>query len=219
MMCEDWRTVNTFDYIVLGAGSAGCAVAGRLSQDGKSSVLLIEAGQDARKLVNRMPAGSLTLMPNPQFNWLYGTEPDPSINDRVSAWPAGRGLGGSSGINGTVYTRGGRHDYDDWAAAGCAGWSWDDVLPYFRLSEDFQGDVSPSHARGGPLAVSALRSPHPLAVAFVKACAEAGFREIPDYCSGDVDGAFLNLVTQKNGERWSSSRAFIEPAAGRANLV
>ena len=210
--------METADYIVVGSGSTGCALAGRLSEDGTRSVLLMEAGQDARKLVNRMPAGSFRLLPNPQFNWLYGTEADPTINGRTSYWMAGRALGGGSAVNGGVYTRGGRHDYDGWAAAGCAGWAWDDVLPYFLRAEDYQGPVSPSHARGGPLAVSSLRSPHRLAAAFVSACREAGFREIPDYCSGDVDGAFVNLLTQKKGERWSSARAYIEPADGRSNL-
>jgi choline dehydrogenase len=211
--------VNIVDYIVLGGGSSGCALAGRLSQNGERTVLLIEAGQDARKLVNRMPAGSLKLIRDPQFNWQYGTEADPSINGRKCSWPAGRLLGGGSAINGTVYTRGARHDYDGWAAAGCTGWSWDDVLPYFLRSEDFQGSASASHAQGGPLPVSSLRSPHPLAGAFVRACAEAGIREVPDYCSGDVDGTFLNFVTQKQGERWSSARAFIESADGRPNLT
>jgi choline dehydrogenase len=212
-------SVNIVDYIVLGGGSSGCVLAGRLSLDGERSVLLVEAGQDARKLLNRMPAGSMKLLPDPQFNWQYGTEPDPSINGRKSAWSAGRILGGGSAINGTVYTRGARHDYDGWAAAGCIGWSWADVLPYFLRSEDFQGSESPSHARGGPLPVSPLRSPHPLAGAFLRACAEAGFRDVPDYCSGDVDGAFLNFVTQRRGERWSSARAFIESADGRPNLT
>ena len=117
-------SVNMVDYIVLGGGSAGCALASRLSEDAESSVLLIEAGQDARKLVNRMPAGSMRLIPNPQFNWQYPTQADPSINGRECSWPAGRILGGGSAINGTVYTRGAQSDYDGWAAAGCTGWSW-----------------------------------------------------------------------------------------------
>jgi choline dehydrogenase len=211
--------LDTADYVIVGGGSAGCVLANRLSEDRGVSVLLLEAGEPNKGFMHRMPTGSYKLMHNARTDWMFATEPDPSINGRVGMWNSGRGLGGGSAINGMVYIRGDRHDYDDWAAAGCAGWSWDDVLPYFKRSEDFQGAPSPTHGQGGPLSVSPLRTPHPLTSAFVKACVEAGLREIDDYCAGDVDGVFVNYATQRKGERWSASRGYLEPALSRPNLT
>jgi choline dehydrogenase len=206
------------DYIVVGGGSAGCVLANRLSTDKACSVVLLEAGGPSDGFMCRMPVGSYKLMANPKWDWMHMTEADPSLNGRQSMWNGGRALGGGSMINGMVYVRGEKHEFDAWAAAGCTGWAWNDVLPYFKRAEDFQGPPSPSHGRGGPLAVSPLRTKHPLADAFVDACVQSGLRRLDDYCDGDQDGAFYMLATQKNGERWSAARGYLQPALRRRNL-
>jgi len=210
--------VDIFDYIIVGAGAAGCVLANRLSENASRSVLLIEAGQASDSFLYRMPTGSYLLLGKPGPDWGYVTEPDASLKGRTGYWSAGRALGGGSAVNGMVYVRGDKHDYDDWAANGCAGWSWDEVLPYFKKAEDYRGAPSASHGQGGPLSVSPQRHKHKLADAFVEACVEAGLRRIPDYCAGDVDGAFINLATQRNGERCSTARAYLDPAKRRPNL-
>jgi len=210
---------NEADYIIVGGGSAGCVLANRLSEDPRNRVVLLEAGGDSDKFLVKMPAGASKLMGDPKVDWMHVTEPDPSINNRTVTWSAGKMLGGGSAINGMVYIRGARHDYDGWAREdGCTGWAWDDVLPYFKRSEDFSGPESESHGKGGPLSVSTLRIKHPLADAFVQACRQTGLREVDDYGSGDIDGAFINHLTQRNGERCSSARANLGAAAGRPNL-
>ena len=206
------------DFIIAGGGSAGCVLANRLSENPAHRVVLLEAGPPSDRFMVNMPAGIYKTMADPKLNWMHVTEPDPTLNDRASLWSAGRMLGGGSAINGMVYIRGGRHDYDGWAAKGCAGWSWDDVLPYFRKSEDFKGPASSVRGKGGPLSVSPLRILHPLATAFVEACKQTGQREIEDYNSGDIDGTFINETTQQNGQRSSAARAYLGAAAGRPNL-
>ena len=210
--------IEEADFVIAGGGAAGCVVASRLSENPKHTVVLLEAGARSDTFMVTMPTGAYTLLGNPARDWLYMTEPDPSLLGRRVAWSAGRMLGGGSAINGMVYIRGARADYDDWAARGCTDWGWDDVLPYFKKSECFAGPPSPSHSSGGPLGVSPPRKQHPLAAVFVEACKEYGLRGIDDYCAGDIDGAFLNLVTQRDGQRSDTSRAFLRQALHRSNL-
>jgi choline dehydrogenase len=210
--------LNQADYIIVGGGSAGCVLANRLSEDPACSVVLVEAGGSSDGFMFKMPLGNSKLLAKPNADWMYMTEPDPSINDRRAMWNAGRALGGGSAINGMVYVRGARWEFDGWAKDGCAGWGWDDVLPYFKRAEDFQGPPMDSHGRGGPLSVTPQRVNHPIAKAFVEACVESGLRRLDDYCNGDQDGAFFMLATQKDGQRWSAARGYLEPARRRPNL-
>lgn len=207
----------TADYIVVGAGSAGCVVAARLSEDPGVRVLLIEAGGDSDGFMVRMPAGSFVLMGDDKANWKYLAEPDASIGGRVVQWAGGRMMGGSSAINGMVYIRGERRDYDDWVQAGAAGWSFDENLPYFRKSEHFWGPASQTHGAEGPLEVS-QGIQHPLTKMFIEACGENGLPSNPDYCAGDQAGAFPVLSTTGHGQRSSTARAFIDPIRHRPNL-
>jgi choline dehydrogenase len=214
----DNTIIETADYVVVGGGSAGCVLASRLSENADVNVLLIEAGPGVSGLNTRMPAGAMKLMSSPATNWMFMTEPDASLDNRRIMWHSGRMLGGGSGLNGMVYIRGARHDYDQWAALGCTGWSWDEVYPYFLRSESFEGPASASHNKSGPLAVAPSRNPHPLVGAFVAACVEAGIRHVPDYCAGDIDGVFENYLTQSKGRRSSTALSFLREARHRPNL-
>lgn len=206
------------DYVIAGGGSAGCVLAARLSEDPRNRVVLLEAGGPADGFMNRMPAGGMTLLNGPN-DWAHLTEPDPSMNGRQIVWNAGKLLGGGSSVNGMIYIRGDRSDYDEWARdLGCTGWSWDDVLPMFRKSEDFAGRPSQTHGNMGPLGVTLPGMQHPLAKSFVEGCVQFGLCRVEDYCAGDVDGAFLVYATQKNGERSSTARAFLDVAKQRPNL-
>ncbi|TVV76775.1 FAD-binding protein [Sphingomonas solaris] len=207
------------DYVIAGGGRAGCVLASRLSEDPDCKVVLLEAGGGSDIFRVKMPTGAYTLLGKPKYDWLYMTEPDPSLGGRVMAWSAGRMLGGGSAINGMMYIRGARADYDGWAADGCTGWTWDEVQPYFRKSEGYTGAPSQSHSSLGPLGVSFPRDIHPLSEAFVDACEDYGLRRIEDYCAGDIDGAFISLVTQRDGQRSSAARAFLDEAATRPNLT
>jgi choline dehydrogenase-like flavoprotein len=211
-----------FDYVVIGAGSAGCVLAARLSEDPGVSVALLEAGGSNDRVLNIVPTGAAVhILRANDCNWAFATVPQPGLNGRRGYQPRGRGLGGSSAINAMIYLRGQRQDYDDWAAAGATGWGWHDVLPYFKRAENNERtDLSPElHGRGGPLNVTDLRSPHPFARLFIEAAQQAGLPANDDF-SGEVqEGVGWYQVTQKNGERWSVARAYLDPARGRSNLA
>lgn len=211
--------IEQADYVIAGGGSAGCVLANRLSQDPRNRVVLLEAGPPSDEFWVKVPAGIRNIMARPDLNWMYGTQPDATMKGRAIPWHAGKMLGGGSAINGMVYIRGTRADYDGWKAIGCTGWGWDDVLPYFRKSEDFDGDPSPAHGKGGELGVSRLRVIHPLTEPFLDACEQVGLRRILDYCEGDIDGAYVPFATQRNGLRCSAADAFIKPIQSRSNLT
>lgn len=203
-----------YDYIVVGAGSAGCAVAARLADDPTVTVALLEAGPDDHHLSVWTPIGlAATVKKAGPRNYAYYTEHQPGMNGRPSYQPRGRGLGGSSSINGMVYIRGHRNDYDEWASLGCKGWGYDDVLPYFRRSECNQRHVGnsddPWHGGDGPLHVSDLRTPNPFSQRFVAAAQQAGLPLNTDFNGAEQEGAGLYQVTQHNGERWNSARAYL----------
>lgn len=212
-------STEKYDFIIVGAGSAGCVLADRLSQDGRRTVAVVEAGGPDSSLVVKIPAGAMRASGNPDFDWCYMSEPDPTRDQRTDAWPRGRVVGGSSSTNGQLWVRGQAEDYDAWAAQGNTGWSYEDVLPYFKDLEHYTGD-STDGLRGtsGPLHVELLRKPHLLSSAFVAAASETGIPAIPDYNGASQEGASIVQVTQKRGWRQSASRAFLRSALKRKNV-
>lgn len=208
-----------FDYVIVGAGSAGCVLANRLSADSSSRVLLIEAGgRDSNPLL-RVPILTGHWLRGRRHNWCYETEPQPGLDGRRVAWPRGKVLGGSSAINGMVYTRGLRSDYDTWAQAGLSGWSYDDVLPYFRRSEDRDRGEDEFHGAGGPLAVFRPESGNPLFDAFLDASAQAGYPRTDDFNGEKQEGFGRYDFNIRGGRRNSSATAFLDPARTRPNLA
>jgi choline dehydrogenase len=207
-----------YDYIIVGAGSAGCALAGRLSEDPNARVLLLEAGgRDWHPFIH-MPAGLVKLIDVGRINWGYATEPQPQLDGRRLYWPRGKVLGGSSSINAMCYCRGHRKDYDGWAESGATGWGFDDVLPYFLKSEDQENGPSAFHGTGGPLSVQNLRHTNPLSDVFLRAAEQAGLPRNDDFNGPRQRGFGFYQVTQRDGRRCSSAVAFLRPARDRANL-
>ncbi|HEX5464884.1 MAG TPA: GMC family oxidoreductase N-terminal domain-containing protein, partial [Burkholderiales bacterium] len=208
----------TYDYVIIGAGSAGCVLANRLSESGKHSVLLLEAGPRDNYLWIHIPIGYGKTMFHPVYNWGFYTEPDPGMHGRKIYWPRGRGLGGSSSINGLIYIRGQPDDYDHWAALGNAGWSWHDVLPYFIESEANQRGADAYHGANGPLAVSDIGKPHELMEAFIRGAGEAGIPRNDDFNGATQEGVGYYQLTTHNGWRCSAAVGYLKPARRRANL-
>jgi choline dehydrogenase len=208
------------DYIIIGAGSAGCVLANRLSASGKYSVLLLEAGPKDRHLWIHVPLGYAKLFKDQRVNWMYQTEPEPGLDGRSIFQPRGKVLGGSSSINGLLYVRGQHEDYDRWRQLGNAGWGFDDVLPYFRKAEDQARGPDDYHGVGGPLPVSDSRCPDPLSEAFIAAAAETGIPTNPDFNGATQEGAGWFQTTTRGGRRASTARAYLRPAmkAGRVRV-
>lgn len=210
---------RTYDFIIVGAGSAGCVLANRLSADRNHKVLLLEAGGKDRNPLFRLPMLMGKLFQSGIYNWHYYTEPVPTLNNRKLYWPRGKVLGGSSTINGMLYVRGNRHDYDRWAQMGNAGWSYDEVLPAFRRSEAHVQRRDGFHNEAGELTVTRSRGRNPLFDTFVEAGVEAGYVANDDFNGADQEGFGKYDFTIRQGKRWSTSFAFLRPALGRPNLT
>jgi choline dehydrogenase len=210
-----------YDYIIIGAGSAGCVLANRLTADGSTRVALLEAGPKDNSLLVRMPAGVGALISQKgDYNWGFWTEPEPHLDNRKLWWPRGRGLGGSSSINGMIYIRGHARDYDLWRQTGLTGWGYADVLPYFKRAEGFEGGADAYHGADGPLHVSKAASKNPIYAAVIEAGAQAGYRRTSDFNGFQQEGFGPYQLTIKDGKRWSASAAYLQPIVGkRPNLT
>jgi choline dehydrogenase len=208
-----------FDYVIVGAGSAGCVLASRLTEDPSVSVCLVEAGGSDRSIYIRMPAALTFPIESDRYNWKFESEPEPELHGRSIGQARGRGLGGSSSINGMVFVRGARQDFDGWRDLGVEGWDFEDCLPYFKKLESFEGGRDPARGGQGPITVVRSKADHPLYQSFLKAGQEFGLRDAGDYNSGNQEGVHVTQANIRDGVRCSTSLAYLKPAASRKNLT
>ncbi len=207
-----------YDYVIVGAGTAGCVLANRLTADGRTRVLLLEAGGSDRYHWVQIPVGYLYCIGNPRTDWMMKTAPEPGLNGRSLVYPRGKVLGGCSSVNGMIYMRGQSADYETWRQMGNAGWGWDDVLPYFLKSEDHHGGKTGLHGEGGEWRVETQRLSWDILKAVQEGAKEFGIFPRADFNDGDNEGSGLFEVNQKNGVRWNAARGFLRPALRRPNL-
>lgn len=211
--------MDVFDYIVVGAGTAGCVVASRLSEIANRSVLLLEAGGSDLRFWVRVPIGYGRTFNDPRVNWMYESEPEPALAGRRGFWPRGKVLGGSGSINDMIYIRGFRWDFDGWQALGNPGWGWQDVLPYFKRIEDYPRGDAEYRARGGPIHVTDMaEGAHPLCRVFIETCRRLGYRVLEDFNGPGQEGVGVYQITTRGGMRMSTARGYLRPALRRANL-
>ncbi len=212
------KSAASFDYVIIGAGSAGCVLANRLSEDRGATVALIEAGGRDLNPWLHIPAGYFRTMFNPSVTWQFGSGPEPHLNNRIVSWPRGRVLGGTSAVNGLLYVRGQAQDFDTWRQLGNAGWSFQDVLPYFKRAEDQERGADEYHGAGGPLGVSDVHMNNPLCEAYIAACVAEGIPRSHDFNGPDQEGAGYFQLTTRHGRRCSTAVGYLNPARSRSNL-